>query len=221
MAQGSERIAFLFDVDNTLLDNDAIQADLAAHLQRRVRQAQRASVTGLCSSSCAANSATPITSGPCSAIVSRTSDDPGLLADLVFSPGLPLRQAAVSGGTGRRCVHCRSLGLTVILSDGDVVFQPRKVQRFRAVGTRSRAASSSTCTRSKCWTGVERPLSGGALRDDRRQAAHPQRPSSWPVGRTGHHGLCAPGPLRIGCARSRALPGCGPRASRTSGNSRA
>src|SRR5208283_1074496 len=29
------RIVFLFDVDNTLLDNDAVQEDLSAHLERR------------------------------------------------------------------------------------------------------------------------------------------------------------------------------------------
>ena len=34
MAQGGAALVFLFDVDNTLLDNDAIQADLGEHLRR-------------------------------------------------------------------------------------------------------------------------------------------------------------------------------------------
>ena len=34
MTATSKKIAFLFDVDNTLLDNDAVQADLSAYLQR-------------------------------------------------------------------------------------------------------------------------------------------------------------------------------------------
>ncbi|MGH3576603.1 MAG: hypothetical protein ACRDU0_03480, partial [Mycobacterium sp.] len=32
---------FLFDVDNTLLDNDAVQADLSAHLEQEFGQASR------------------------------------------------------------------------------------------------------------------------------------------------------------------------------------
>jgi len=35
------RTVFLFDVDNTLLDNDAIQNDLSAHLEREVGLASR------------------------------------------------------------------------------------------------------------------------------------------------------------------------------------
>src|ERR1700757_4683392 len=34
-------IVFLFDVDNTLLDNDAVQADLSAHLQREFGRTSR------------------------------------------------------------------------------------------------------------------------------------------------------------------------------------
>ena len=41
MARGSEQLVFLFDVDNTLLDNDAIQDDLGEHLQREFGAASR------------------------------------------------------------------------------------------------------------------------------------------------------------------------------------
>ena len=33
---GNARTVFLFDVDNTLLDNDAVQNDLSAYLEREV-----------------------------------------------------------------------------------------------------------------------------------------------------------------------------------------
>ena len=41
MADSAAKIVFLFDVDNTLLDNDAVQADLSAHLQREFGHASR------------------------------------------------------------------------------------------------------------------------------------------------------------------------------------
>ena len=34
MASAATNTVFLFDVDNTLLDNDAVQADLGEYLQR-------------------------------------------------------------------------------------------------------------------------------------------------------------------------------------------
>src|ERR1700686_2326468 len=41
MADTATKLVFLFDVDNTLLDNDAVQADLSAHLQREFGHASR------------------------------------------------------------------------------------------------------------------------------------------------------------------------------------
>src|SRR5438309_1992180 len=41
MAERAAKIVFLFDVDNTLLDNDAVQAELSAHLQREFGRASR------------------------------------------------------------------------------------------------------------------------------------------------------------------------------------
>ena len=35
-ARGSAKIVFLFDVDNTLLDNDGVIADLKRHLEKEV-----------------------------------------------------------------------------------------------------------------------------------------------------------------------------------------
>ena len=50
-------VVFLLDVDNTLLDNDRVAADLKRHLVREVGAA-RAEEYWACSSSCAPSSAT-------------------------------------------------------------------------------------------------------------------------------------------------------------------
>ena len=39
-------LVFLFDVDNTLLDNDRVQDDLRNHLERRVRSRDSGPVLG-------------------------------------------------------------------------------------------------------------------------------------------------------------------------------
>ena len=51
-------LVFLFDVDNTLLDNDWIQRDLYRHLARSYGP-MSASATSRSSKSCAKKSATP------------------------------------------------------------------------------------------------------------------------------------------------------------------
>ena len=67
-----------------------------------------------------------------------------------------------------------TLGPTVILSDGDVVFQPRKVQRsglWDAVDGRVLIYMH----KEQMLDDVAAALPGRALRDGRRQAAHPRR----------------------------------------------
>jgi hypothetical protein len=63
-------IAFLFDVDNTLIDNDCFQDELRKELQRA--HGDRARAIGRLSRSCAACSATSIISALWSAFVWRT-----------------------------------------------------------------------------------------------------------------------------------------------------
>ena len=63
-------LAYLIDVDNTLLDNDRVTADLKRHLIDVVRRRRASSATGPSSRSCASSSATPTTSARCSAIAS-------------------------------------------------------------------------------------------------------------------------------------------------------
>ncbi len=127
MAQGSDRIAFLFDVDNTLLDNDAVQADLAAHLQRQFgqRSAERywAIFEQLRNELGYADYL-----GALQRYRLENLDDPELLKISFFLLDYPFAERLYPGALAA-LRHCRGLGLPVILSDGDVVFQPRKVQR--------------------------------------------------------------------------------------------
>ncbi len=101
---------------------------------------------------------------------------------------LSVRRPPLSRRARRRAAHAARWGPTVILSDGDAVFQPRKVERsglWRAVrrpradlrpqGTGTRRMSSATVSRQ-------------ALRHDRRQAAHPGRHEAG-LGRARHDGV--------------------------------
>src|SRR5678815_331806 len=123
----SQDVVFLFDVDNTLVDNDRIQDDLRKHLERE--------------------------SGPESrdrywAVFEQLRDELGyadylgalqryrlgdisdtrLLTMSAFLVDYPFANRLYPGSLDA-IEHLRRWGLTVILSDGDVVFQPRKIQR--------------------------------------------------------------------------------------------
>ena len=127
-------VVFLLDVDNTLLDNDRIGDDLKRHLTQAFG-AERRSGTGRYSRSCAWPSATRITSAPCSATgpstrATRISCRSPFTCSIIRSP------TACSRARLDVIEHLRTWGPTVILSDGDVVFQPRKIERsglFEAV----------------------------------------------------------------------------------------
>ena len=124
---------FLLDVDNTLLDNDRITADLRAHLDREFGAAS-ASHYWKHFETLRAELGYADYLGALQRYRLDTengvgqSDDPRLLQmssyliDYPFADRLYPRALEV-------IARLNSLGRTVILSDGDVVFQPRKVQR--------------------------------------------------------------------------------------------
>ena len=119
-------IVFLVDVDNTLLDNDRIQDDLKRHLEREFGPDARERYWAI-SRSCSPNSATATISAPCSATGSSIrAKSPAV--DVVVPGRLSVREPFVSGSL-EVLERLAAWGPTVILSDGDVVFQPRKVER--------------------------------------------------------------------------------------------
>ena len=121
------RTVFLFDVDNTLLDNDAVQADLSAHLERQFGRASRDRYWALFE-----ELRTELGYADYLGALQRyrmeNLDDPQLLQVSSFLVDYPFAQRLYPGAMAA-LARCSALGDTVILSDGDVVFQPRKVQR--------------------------------------------------------------------------------------------
>lgn len=120
-------VVFLLDCDNTLLDNDSVQRDLSDHLAREfgpesrdlywrileelrselgytdyLGALQRYRLEDLCDT--------------------RLLTMSSFLVDYPFASKLYPHALDVLR-------HLRTMGLTVILSDGDVVFQPRKIMR--------------------------------------------------------------------------------------------
>jgi len=131
------RTVFLFDVDNTLLDNDAVQSDLSAHLEREFGRASRDRYWALFEQLRAELGYADYL-GALQRYRLENLDDPLLLKVSSFLVDYPFAQRLYPGALAA-LARCGRLGPTVILSDGDVVFQPRKVQRsglWDAVGGR-------------------------------------------------------------------------------------
>ena len=120
-------IVFLLDVDNTLLDNDCIIAELGEHLAHEFGAESRDRYWRIFE-------ALRVELGYADYLGAlqryRTSqaNDPKLLLMSSFLVDYPFAERLYPGVL-EVLVHLRSWGSTVILSDGDVVFQPRKVQR--------------------------------------------------------------------------------------------
>lgn len=118
---------FLFDVDNTLLDNDRIQADLGAHLARYYGKSVRDRFWNIFE-----QLRTELGYADYLGALERyrleAMHEPRLLrmanwlVDYPFQDRLYLNAIAVV----RRAQRA---GTVAILSDGDAVFQPRKVER--------------------------------------------------------------------------------------------
>jgi FMN phosphatase YigB (HAD superfamily) len=123
----SSRTVFLFDVDNTLLDNDAVQADLSAHLEREFGRASRDRYWAIFEELRARLGYADYL-GTLQRYRLENLDDPNLLRVSLYLIEYPFTDR-VYPGAHAALARCRGLGLTVLLSDGDVVFQPLKVQR--------------------------------------------------------------------------------------------
>jgi FMN phosphatase YigB (HAD superfamily) len=128
---------FLFDVDNTLLDNDAVQGDLSAHLEREFGRASRDRYWTLFEELRVELGYADYL-GALQRYRLENLDDPQLLQVSSFLVDYPFAERLYPGALAA-LARCAGLGQTVLLSDGDVVFQPRKVQRsglWAAVGGR-------------------------------------------------------------------------------------
>jgi FMN phosphatase YigB (HAD superfamily) len=118
---------FLFDVDNTLLDNDAVQADLSDHLESEFGRPARERYWAIFETLRAELGYADYL-GALQRYRSEDPDDPQLLRMSGFLIDYPFPSRLYPGAL-QAVAHCRRSGPTAILSDGDVVFQPRKVTR--------------------------------------------------------------------------------------------
>jgi FMN phosphatase YigB (HAD superfamily) len=130
-------VVFLLDVDNTLLDNDAVAADLRRHLTQAFG-AERQERYWALFEQLRRELGYADYLGALQRYRVENPHDPQLFKISSFLVDYPFAERLFPGALGV-IKHLDGWGPTVILSDGDVVFQPRKVERsglFAAVGGR-------------------------------------------------------------------------------------
>ena len=119
-------IVFLLDVDNTLIDNDRVAADLKRHLTREVG-AERQERYWAIFEALRAELGYADYLGALQRYRVEHPRDPHLLAVSSFLVNYPFANRLYPESLDV-IEHLAAWGPTVILSDGDVVFQPRKVE---------------------------------------------------------------------------------------------
>ena len=119
-------IVFLVDVDNTLLDNDGIQQDLKDHLDRTYGVAARARYWRILEDLFAELGYRDYI-GALQRFRVEHPREVELLAMSSFLMDYPFAERLYPNAL-EVLDRLRRLGPTVILSDGDIVFQPRKVE---------------------------------------------------------------------------------------------
>ncbi len=122
----SHPIVFLVDVDNTLVDNDGIQQDLKDHLERTYGVAARERYWRILEDLFVELGYRDYI-GALQRFRVEHPREVELLSMSSFLMDYPFADRLYPGAL-EVLKRLRSLGPTVILSDGDVVFQPRKVE---------------------------------------------------------------------------------------------
>jgi FMN phosphatase YigB (HAD superfamily) len=121
------RVVFLLDVDNTLLDNDKVAADLKRHLTKAFGEERQRRYWAIFEELRAKLGYADYL-GALQVYRVENPCDPHLLAVSSYLVDYPFANRLFPGSLDV-IEHLGRGGPTVILSDGDVVFQPRKVQR--------------------------------------------------------------------------------------------
>jgi FMN phosphatase YigB (HAD superfamily) len=126
-ADSNPNIVFFFDVDNTLLDNDRVTEDLKQHLASKVGESSSKRYWELFE-----QIRTELGYADYLGALQRyrieRPRDPKLLLVSRFMIDYPFANRLFPESLDA-VAYARRLGEPVILSDGDVVFQPRKVDR--------------------------------------------------------------------------------------------
>jgi FMN phosphatase YigB (HAD superfamily) len=118
---------FLFDVDNTLLDNDRVSSDLKRHLINKVGESSAGRYWEIFEQLRAELGYADYLGALQRYRIERPRD-PKLLAVSHFMINYPFANRLFPESLDA-VAHAQSVGRAAILSDGDVVFQPRKIDR--------------------------------------------------------------------------------------------
>ena len=123
----NSNVVFLFDVDNTLLDNDRVTADLKRHLEKEVGHERQQRYWEFFE-----HMRNELGYADYLGALQRYRveypRDPSLLTVSHFMVNYPFATRLYPDSLDV-IEHVRQWGKPVILSDGDVVFQPRKIHR--------------------------------------------------------------------------------------------
>jgi hypothetical protein len=205
-------IVFLFDVDNTLLDNDGVTDDLREHLEREVghKGQQRYWVIF---EQLRAELGYVDYLGALQRYRIEYPRDPHLLTVSSFLVNYPFADRLFPYAL-KVLTHVKQWGQPVILSDGDVVFQPRKIEQsglFQAVD----GHVLIYIHKERELDDIERRYPRRSLRADRRQASDFDRGEE-SLGGPCDHGVSTPRALcqRPGSSGRLSTPGCQHRSNR-------
>lgn len=131
---GKSETVFLFDVDNTLLDNDRVTLDLRRFLDREVG-VERSSTYWRIFEELRSELGYADYLGALQRYRLQHPYDSHLLAVSTYLINYPFANRLFPNSLDV-IERCSQMGTVVILTDGDVVFQPRKIERsglFEAV----------------------------------------------------------------------------------------
>jgi FMN phosphatase YigB (HAD superfamily) len=120
-------VVFLFDVDNTLIDNDRVQADLRAYLERMYGAAARDRYWEILEELRDELGYVDYL-GALERFRIEQMHRPDVLRMSSWLVDYPFADRLYPGALNA-VKHAQQRGTAVILSDGDAVFQPRKVER--------------------------------------------------------------------------------------------
>ena len=184
-------VVFLLDVDNTLLDNDRVTEDLQHHLTMSFGT-QRQKQYWAIFEELRTELGYADYLGALQRYRAQNQRDPQFLQVSHFLINYPFANRLFPGSLDA-VEHIGQWGPTVILSDGDVVFQPRKIERsglLEAVAGRALIYIHKDQELGR----RRKPIPGRSLRFGGRQAADPDRGQK-NLGRPAHIRVCTARPL--------------------------
>jgi len=126
-ADTNSKVVLFFDVDNTLLDNDRVSQDLKVYLASKVGEASAQRYWEIFEQLRTELGYADYLGALQRYRIERPCD-PKLLAVSHFMINYPFANRLFPGSLDA-VAYAQRLGRAVILSDGDVVFQPRKIDR--------------------------------------------------------------------------------------------